>query len=106
MGRSFTKVLYLLASFEFEDFFKSLEKQISSIDFSSWISGKSFRVTCKRIGQHEFSSEDVVKKAGELILRSVKARVDLDNPDTVVYVYILKKNYNISILKRESVKNN
>ncbi|MBN1156994.1 hypothetical protein JXA85_05225 [Candidatus Woesearchaeota archaeon] len=89
MGQSFSRVLYFLTEFDFkDDFFEKLEKSINNIDFSEWVKERTFRVSCEREGNHDFSSEEVARKAGELILEKYGAKVNLSEPDVTVYAYI------------------
>ncbi|MCC6042300.1 MAG: tRNA 4-thiouridine(8) synthase ThiI [Candidatus Verstraetearchaeota archaeon] len=53
--------------------------------------GVKFAVRCKRVGEHPFTSMDVVKYVGSRILEAMKSmewRVDLDEPDFVVNIEI------------------
>jgi len=48
--------------------------------------GSTFRVTCDRIGVHEFTSIDVQKTAGQALVDKYGRKVDLKNPETIVRV--------------------
>ncbi len=96
LGQSFSHILELIGYFNM-DSFENIE-QASKFDFSR-LSNSTFRVTCLRIGEHSFSSKDVEPKLGEIILESVskseknskqkiQTKVDLNNPDIEVFVYI------------------
>ncbi|MBT8171703.1 tRNA 4-thiouridine(8) synthase ThiI [Candidatus Bathyarchaeota archaeon] len=54
--------------------------------------GDSFAVKCKRSGNHDFSSNDILKKVGKQVLdkygRDLNLKVDLDRPDVVLGVEI------------------
>lgn len=50
---------------------------------------KTFAVRVKRVGRHEFTSKDVERRLGSMILRKFpNLKVDLKNPDKVIYVEI------------------
>jgi len=48
--------------------------------------GSTFRVTCERIGSHEYTSMDVQRVAGQAIVDKYGTKVNLKNPETVVRV--------------------
>jgi 23S rRNA G2445 N2-methylase RlmL len=98
-GRSFARVLVLLDSFSFnDDFFERMETSILKIDFGAIISEEdTFRVSCERSGEQEFSSEEVSQLAGERIVANFKRKVSLNEPKVVVYVYIQKNRCYVGI---------
>ncbi len=50
---------------------------------------KTFAVRVKRVGKHDFTSKDVERRLGALVLRRFpNLKVDLENPDKTVYVEI------------------
>ncbi len=83
-AQSVSRVLLLRKSLEF----KSKEEIFSAakgIDFSDFITeGKSFRVTCRREGEHDFTSSEIEDGIG----RHIRGRVNLDRPDIIIYAYI------------------
>lgn len=89
------RILYLLSSFDIGKGFETLEKQIMKIDFSEWLGkDQTFKVECKRIGEHDFTSNDVASQAGEYVIKNIKKnqgytqKTDMINPDVRVYVYL------------------
>ena len=93
-AQSLTKVMLLLKEVEFkkkEDIFSSV-KDIGLKDFLD--KKTSFEVRCKRIGKHDFSSQEIEEKTGEKIIELVKdkykftPKVNLENPDLMIFVYI------------------
>ena len=98
-GQSFAKVLNLYDYFEFnenqrfsklkskisinkkESLLKKLKKIIKNIKINK---KKTFRVSCNRIGEHDFSSQEIENEVGKLI----DLKCDLTNPDIIYYVYI------------------
>jgi 23S rRNA G2445 N2-methylase RlmL len=51
--------------------------------------GSTFRVTCERVGTHDYTSIDVQRAAGQAIVDKYGTKVDLRNPETIVRVDIL-----------------
>lgn len=73
-----------IKSFYFKDeneVYKNVRKIKFKID-------KDFRVDCSRIGKHNFSSQDMREKIGEIIYNK-KNKVNLTNPKTIIYVDII-----------------
>jgi len=48
--------------------------------------GSTFRVTCERIGSHEYTSMDVQRVAGQAVVDKYGTKVNLKNPETIVRV--------------------
>lgn len=49
---------------------------------------KTFAVRVKRVGSHNFTSKDMEKNLGNIILKKSMSRVDLEKPDITFYVEI------------------
>jgi len=52
---------------------------------------KSFALRVTRTGEHDFSSQDVAVKLGNVIVDATKAGVDLSNPDFELFIEIRNK---------------
>lgn len=92
LGQSFLHVLELLGAFNIEEFDDLKKITKGKINFK-FLNNKAFRVSCKRIGDHNFGSQDICARVGELILdycekSKIKANVDLHDPDYTVFLYI------------------
>jgi len=61
----------------------------------------SFAVRTTRRGRHDYTSLDVNVRVGAAIQAETGARVDLENPDAVVYVEIILDRAGIGIVKGE-----
>ena len=61
----------------------------------------SFAVKTTRRGRHDFTSLDVNVRVGSAVQEATGARVDLENPDVVVYVEIVFERAGISIVRGE-----
>ncbi|MCC6024453.1 MAG: SPOUT family RNA methylase [Thaumarchaeota archaeon] len=61
----------------------------------------SFAVRTVRRGRHDFTSLDVNVRVGAAVQAETGARVDLENPDVVIYVEIVLERAGISIVRGE-----
>ena len=80
-SQSLIKVLELFFKLKInklEDF-----EKIGKVDFKG-----SFAVRCLRIGEHDFSSKDIEKVVGGAIYEKTKQKVNLENPDVTIFVYL------------------
>lgn len=95
--QSLIKVLLLFDSFNFKnenEIFSKAESIAKQKEFLKFITKKTkFRVKCARIGEHDFSSNDIEKGVG----RHIDGTVDLESPEAVVYVYIYSNRCYIGI---------
>jgi len=58
-------------------------------DFIERIKGSSFRIRSRRVGQHDFTSKDVERIAGSLVLqRDPRLQVDLEHPEYTLWIEI------------------
>ena len=62
----------------------------------------TFAARCKRRGNHDFSSKDVEIEVGNVITGE-EARVDLDNPETILLVDIIQEKAHLSVLSPDDV---
>lgn len=92
LGRSFKYVWQVLLGFVINNSFKTTAKIIAdklvSLDLSSYVAGKSFKVECIREGEHDYTSVDIASFVGEKIASQTKVKVSLKNPDVLITVYI------------------
>jgi thiamine biosynthesis protein ThiI len=49
---------------------------------------QSFAIRCRRVGQHEFTSQEMAAYCGSVVVDEVGAPVDLSNPDFEIYVEV------------------
>jgi putative N6-adenine-specific DNA methylase len=90
-GQSVNRVLLLLDEFKInkiEDL-----KRISKIDFSKWLKNKTFAVRCEIINNEKLRSQEIEKAAGD----EISGKVDLENPDITIFVYVYRANAYIGI---------
>ena len=47
-----------------------------------------FAIRCRRVGEHDFSSQEMAAFAGGVVRRQIKAPVDLTNPELTIYLEV------------------
>ncbi|HII15676.1 MAG TPA: methyltransferase [Nanoarchaeota archaeon] len=90
VARSVTRVCLLLSKFRFKTV-EDIEKELNKIKFN--VQG-TFAAKCSRRGVHAFDSHEVEVLVGN----AVNGKVDLENPDTVIYADIVDYDCIIGIL--------
>lgn len=65
---------------------ETLSEQISNGKFNP--EKDTFAVKCRRVGNHDFSSQEMAGYVGSVIIKLTDAKVDLSNPDFTVYVEV------------------
>lgn len=98
-SQSTERVILLLSDFEFKkckDFLSKSEAGLKKFKVKEWFDKNiSFKVECKRIGEHDFGSHTIEEEFGGQIISLVnkelgfEPRVNLENPDIVFYVLIV-----------------
>ena len=95
MGRSIKRVLAFLGKAKinsrFEDIVPLLQQLVKESKSAEWLQCRTFKVEAKRIGEHDFTSQDVVEKIGELFLEKHTkdgTKVAMENPQVIVFVFI------------------
>lgn len=48
----------------------------------------SFAVRCRRVGVHDFSSQEMAGYCGSIVIKECNAKVNLSNPDFILYVEV------------------
>ncbi len=51
-------------------------------------SNTKFAVRCRRVGEHEFSSQEIAGFSGSVIIKKTDAPVDLSNPDIEIFIEV------------------
>jgi len=88
-AQSVNKILLLLN----EGIVKDLENDPT--DFSEWLKG-TFRVS-SQVENNEMSTDEVNQELGGALFEKYKAKVDLNNPDVIVFVYVAGEKYYVGI---------
>lgn len=75
-----------------------------SVDYAQFMgAGMSFAVRAERVGKHSFTSIDVARVVGAVVIESmisrngVRPRVDLRAPDVEIYVYVIEDEFVIGV---------
>ena len=68
-----------------KDLLKAIKKEASSE-----VKGKTFAVRVKRLGEHDFTSQELEKEAGSVLYES-SVGVDLTNPNIIIHLEIRNK---------------
>jgi len=89
-AQSLSRVILLLGMFNFKgNPFEHLKNELRNTGIEEWIKCKTkFVVRCKRIGKHTFSSKDIERLAGQLIIEKTEASVELNEPEVIFFIYI------------------
>nr|WP_319372616.1 tRNA uracil 4-sulfurtransferase ThiI [uncultured Methanobacterium sp.] len=58
------------------------------VNEGSFSSKDSFAVKCRRVGKHDFSSQEMAAYAGSVVYGVTESKVDLSNPDFRLYVEV------------------
>jgi len=90
--RSVHHVLTPLHRFEVpeKDGLHYIESQVEALDIAEMTAAKTFRVTSRRSGVHDFGSLDIQRRAGAALWRHYGCAVDLENFDVNVRVDVFE----------------
>jgi len=80
-------------------------KEVKNLDLSPYLKKeKSFRITCERMGDHEFTSIDVQRVAGKAVVDAYGNKVDLENFDLEIKLDVINNYCLVGIaLSKESL---
>ena len=84
--RSIEHIIQIIDVFTVKNTKGGLDEIYRGVYRSSIPLGSTFRVTCERIGSHEYTSMDVQRVAGQAIVDKYGTKVNLKNPETIVRV--------------------
>ena len=104
LSQSAIGIYYLISEFNFKDIFRDFKKNIKKIDLSEWLSkNNTFRVRCRKNYENKISTQEIEKNIGEIIINYIKKeqnykqKVDLTNPDVILFIYLNKNKCYIGI---------
>ncbi len=81
---------------------EEIYEEIMRMEFPSRVcEAASFRVTCRRHGEHEYTSVDVQRKAGQALREKYRLKVDLENFDVNVLLDIVENTCFVGLFKNE-----
>ncbi|MGZ7120129.1 MAG: THUMP domain-containing protein [Methanobacterium sp.] len=87
-----------------ETSFNSIEQKIneyidSLISEDLFDPEKTFAIRCRRVGKHEFSSQEMAGFCGSVVVKNTDAPVNLSNPDFVLFIEVRDNKTYISMKK-------
>ena len=90
VSRSLHRIILLLTSGNFQKL-NDIYKMIREVDLTKYINDdQSFAIRAQRIGDHDFTSLDLARVAGQAVIdnfstsKGKRPKVDLDNPDVIL----------------------
>lgn len=99
--RSIEHVISLIKAFNVEAGLNGLNQIYDEVYKCDIPLGETFRVTCERVGEHEFTSIDVQRVAGQALVDKYGRKVNLKEPETIVRVDIA---HNLCIVGMQETK--
>jgi thiamine biosynthesis protein ThiI len=73
----------------YEDIEKTLDSYVDKLEEEGLIeSGTRFAIRCRRVGKHDFSSQELAAFAGSVVVKKLGCPVDLTNPQFVVFLEV------------------
>ena len=118
LTQSSERILLLFDKINFKDYEDLIHKLIQSLKkkhsmLKDWFEKDTeFRVECKRVGEHDFTSHVVEKDFGAKVFDElakvfgVEPKVNLENPNIIIYVFSSdnKAYYGIDLIGRDLSK--
>lgn len=87
-AQSLRRVLFKLAELKVTEL-EQMAAQLGKIDIEPFVGAEqTFAVVCERLGEHEFSSQDLATQVGEQLATKSGRTVDLKNPDITIFINI------------------
>ena len=92
-AQSVYRLLIGLGECEVSDSFdktcENIKDLVENAEFSKWLKGDTnFKVFCKRTGEHKFSSQDLARYIGGLVVKKTSATVEMEEPQLRIYFYV------------------
>ncbi|MBI5392486.1 hypothetical protein HZA96_01330 [Candidatus Woesearchaeota archaeon] len=95
-ARSVKRILLLIANItittEKTKTIQLINAAIKDYDFSALVSSKSFKVECKRFGNHQFNSLEIAGEISKTIAAKSNAVISLNAPEVIFHCYIHNNN--------------
>ena len=86
----------------FEDIDRTLTEYVEELINENLIDSQTtFAVKCRRVGKHDFTSQEMAAHCGGVVRKTILAPVDLTNPDLTIYIEIRE---NKTFIYHEKIK--
>jgi len=73
----------------FDDIEKTISKYLDELIDEELINSEtSFAIRCRRVGEHNFSSQELAAFAGSVVVKKLGCPVDLSNPKFVIFIEV------------------
>ncbi len=73
----------------FEDIEKTVGEYADYLNEEGFLDENTkFAIRCRRVGKHEFSSQEMAAFAGAVVVRKYSCPVDLSNPELIIYLEV------------------
>ncbi|WP_407431163.1 tRNA uracil 4-sulfurtransferase ThiI [Methanobrevibacter sp.] len=73
----------------YEDIEKTLAEYVKELIEENFIDGNTkFAIKCRRVGKHDFSSQEMAAFCGNVVRKVILAPVDLTKPDLTIFVEV------------------
>ena len=77
----------------YEDIDSALTKYVKGLIEENLIDENTkFAIKCRRVGKHDFSSQEMAAFCGNVVRKVISAPVDLSNPDLTIFVEVREDN--------------
>ena len=76
-----------------------ISEKVCKITKNILTKNNSFALRVNRVGNHDFTSQDIAIKVGDQIVKKISSKVDLTNPDFEIFIDIRENNTYIFIEK-------
>lgn len=73
----------------YDDIEKTLENYIDKLVNEGFLTSKTrFAIKCRRVGSHDFTSQEMAAFCGSVVVKKVQSPVDLTNPELTIFVEV------------------
>ena len=73
----------------FDEIEDTLSKYVDELEKNGLINKNTkFAIRCRRVGSHDFSSQELAAYAGSVVVKKIGSPVDLTNPDLEIFVEV------------------
>lgn len=73
----------------YDDIEKTLENYIDKLVNEGFLTSKTrFTIKCRRVGSHDFTSQEMAAFCGSVVVKKVQSPVDLTNPELTIFVEV------------------